>query len=113
MQSEEATLFEPDYRNGRHRHPDWVTSIAGAESVKYRAGSQKAKLLDAYKASYPEGLTDDEAAIKAGLPLTSCYWKRCGELRQDNAITHKGEQRTSQVTGETRIVCYYAGKEGE
>ena len=113
MQSEDLTMFDPEYRNGRHRHPDWVTSVQGAASVAYRAGSQKAKLLDAYKASYPEGLTDDEAAIKAGLPLTSCYWKRCGELRQDNAITHKGEQRTSQVTGETRIVCYYAGKEGE
>jgi hypothetical protein len=113
MQSEEATLFDPEYRNGRHRHPDWITSIAGAGSVAYRAGSQKARLLAAYKASYPEGLTDDEAAEKAGLPLTSCYWKRCGELRQDNAIAHKGEQRTSQVTGEMRIVCYYAEKEGE
>lgn len=112
MQSEQGTMFDPEYRNGRHRNPDWVTSIAGARSVQYRAGTQKAKLLDAYRDAYPAGLTDDEAAVRAGLPLTSCYWKRCGELRQDESIVHRGEQRLSKHTNETRIVCYYAGKEG-
>lgn len=109
MQSE--TLFDPDYRNGRHRSPDWVTSIAGAESVAYRAGSQKAKLLQAYKDAYPNGLTDDEACVAADLPLTSCYWKRCGELRQDQAIL-VGPIRQSRQGGEQRIECYYNTERG-
>jgi hypothetical protein len=100
------TLFDPDYREGRHRHPDWTSSIVGAERVAYRSGSQKEKLLNAYRNAYPRGLTDDEAAADAGLPMTSCYWKRCGELRQDGAIT-VGEARTSRQNGELRIECFY------
>ena len=100
------TLFDPDYRSGRHRYPDWSTSIIGAERVAYRSGSQKEKLLSAYKAAYPSGLTDDEAAVAAGLPLTSCYWKRCGELREDGAI-EVGQPRKSRHNGELRIECFY------
>ena len=106
MDFETATMFDPDYRNGRHRNPDWVTSVKGAESVAYRAGSQKALLLQAYKDAHPMGLTDDEACVAAGLPLTSCYWKRAGELRQDDAIV-VGSVRASQHSGEQRIECYY------
>jgi hypothetical protein len=65
---------------------DWTTSVAGANSVAYRAGSQKAKLLEAFKDAYPEGLTDEEAAVRAGISLGSEYSKRCGELRQDARI---------------------------
>lgn len=101
---EEPTLFDP--RPGRHRRDDWVTSIAGSVSVSYRAGSQKARLLAAYESQYPLALTDDEACIAAGLPLTACYWKRCGELRQDNAIVVV-DDRQSSVTGERRITCRY------
>lgn len=112
MDTETATLFDPEWRNGRHRNPDWVTSVKGAESVAYRAGSQKALLLAAYKANYPIPLTDDEACIAAGLPLTSCYWKRCGELREDSAIVVVDE-RISSVGGERRIACTYNTERGE
>lgn len=112
MQSENLTMFDPEYRNGRHRTPDWTTSVAGARSVAYRAGSQKAKLLDAYKAAYPGGLTDDEACIAAGLPLTSCYWKRCGELREDGMVI-SGYARPSRHSGEERIECTYNTERGE
>lgn len=101
-----GTLFDPDYRSGRTRNPDWITSEMGAKSVAYRAGSQKRRLLDAYEAAYPAWLTDDEAAVAAGLPLTSCYWKRCGELRQDGVI-ETGEARVSRVGGEMRLECRY------
>ena len=100
------TLFDPDYRSGRHRNPDWTTSIIGAERIAYRSGTQKDRLLSAYKEAYPSGLTDDEAAVAAGLPLTSCYWKRCGELREDGAI-EVGEPRKSRHNGELRIECFY------
>lgn len=112
MDTETMTMFDPEYRNGRHRNPDWVTSVKGAQSVSYRAGSQKAKLLAAYEAAYPAGLTDDEACVAAGLPLTSCYWKRCGELRQDSAILI-GPARQSRQGGEQRIECYYNTERGE
>ena len=82
----QPTMFDPDYRNGRHRNPDWTSSIMGAQSVAYRAGTQKAKLLQAFRDAYPENLTDEEAAISAGISLNSEYSKRCGELRQDSAI---------------------------
>ena len=82
----QPTMFDPDFRNGRTRNPDWTSSIMGAQSVAYRAGTQKAKLLQAFKDAYPDNLTDEEAATKAGINLASEYSKRCGELRQDSAI---------------------------
>jgi hypothetical protein len=105
-----GTLFDPDYRSGRHRHPDWTSSIIGAERIAYRSGSQKDKLLNAYRSAFPNGLTDDEAAVVAGLPLTSCYWKRCGELRQDGKIV-PGKVRESTHNREMRIECFYKPEE--
>jgi len=108
----EMTMFDPDYNSGRHRYPDWKTSIIGAERIAYRSGSQKAKLLSAYREAYPHGLTDDEAAVAARLPLTSCYWKRCGELRDDKRL-RVGEPRTSRNNGELRIECFYKDTDGD
>jgi hypothetical protein len=80
-----------DHAPGRARRDDYATSRAGAESVKYRAGSQKAKLLAAFASS--AGLTDEQAATQAGLSMRSCFWKRCGELRDAGLIIFTGEQR--------------------
>ena len=80
-----------DHAPGRSRRDDYATSRAGAESIKFRAGSQKAKLLAAF-ASCP-GMTDEQAAIAAGLSLRSCFWKRCGELRDAGLLAFTGEQR--------------------
>lgn len=115
---QEQTMFDPDFRNGRHRNPDWVTSVEGAQSVAYRAGTQKAKLLDAFRDAYPDNLTDEEAAVRAGISLTSEYSKRCGELRQDHAIVvvwlAEGEPltRTGQ-SGIKRIVSIYNTERGK
>lgn len=112
MVLDQPSLFDPEFRQGRHRIPDKATSVAGAVSVAYRAGSQKQRLLDAFKAAYPASLTDDEACVAAGLPLTSCYWKRCSELRQDRAII-VGPERVSRHTGERRITNTYNKDQGE
>ena len=96
--------IQKDQRLGRYRRDDWVTSVAGAESVSYRSGTQKHRLLQAYEAAYPTPLTDDEACVAASLPLTSCYWKRCGELREDSAIVVVGAHKSS-VNGEYRLAC--------
>ena len=102
----QPSLFEPEFRKGRHRKNDRDTSIEGAESVAYRAGSQKDKLLKAYATAYPLPLTDEEAASLAGLPMTSCYWKRCGELRQDGKIIELSLTKKGSA-GVERILCVY------
>jgi hypothetical protein len=114
----EPTMFDPEYRKGRHRVSDWTTSIEGANSVAYRAGSQKDLLLKAFKAAYPAGLTDEEAAIASGISLTSEYSKRCGELRQDRFISGlMGSNGTVSTrlgsSGVHRIVSAFIVKVGE
>ena len=84
---DQPDLFdEYEERRGRHREPDWQTSVAAGRNVAYRAGTQKSALLAAFRAAWPEGLTDEEAAVSGGLNLSSEYSKRCGELRQDGYI---------------------------
>lgn len=94
-----------DDRPGRHRRDDYATSIQGAQDVAYRAGSQKAKLTEVYRSVWPKSLTDEEAAEMAGLSDT-CYWKRCGELREDGVIVDTGATREGSA-GVRRILCRY------
>ena len=100
----------PEPRDGRARHTDPATSHDGARSVTVRAGSQKARLLAAYAAADPAngtgtgGLTDDEAAVAAGLDR-ACFWKRCGELREDGLIRDTGYSARGPLHGESRMVC--------
>lgn len=107
----QPTMFDPDFRNGRHRNPDWTSSIMGAQNVAYRAGTQKAKLLDAYQQAYPDGLTDEEAAERSGVNMRSCWWRRCTELREDGTIApviEAGKEATrAGSSGVQRIVCAY------
>lgn len=114
----ENTMFDPVYRINSHRVNDWATSIEGAKSVAYRAGSQKDSLLKAFQTAYPAGLTDEEAAVAAGMALTSCYWKRCGELRQDGFISGLMSSNGTVSTrlgssGVHRIVSAFIVKVGE
>lgn len=67
--------------------------------MAFRAGSQKAKLLAVYASG---DYTDERAAEAAGL-LRSCYWKRCGELREDGLIVDTGRTETGDA-GVARIV---------
>jgi hypothetical protein len=98
-----------DTRPGRARATDPATSHTAADSVAYRSRSQKARLLAAYGHDYygrngEVGLTDDEAALRAGLER-SCFWKRCGELRADGMIADTGTTRRGPIHGEPRMVC--------
>lgn len=97
-----------DEHTGRHRLPDWKTSASAGRAVSYRSGTQKAALLEAFRSAWPSGLTDEEAAVSAGLSLSSEYSKRCGELRQDGYIavlTEAGEPVTRPgSSGLDRIV---------
>ncbi len=102
-------LKDPNPQRGRARRNDHATSIAGAADVAKRAGGQKAKLLSAYS-NAPQGLNDEEAAERAGVPMRSCWWKRCGELRVLGLITELKDANGETVTrlssaNVPRIVC--------
>jgi hypothetical protein len=84
------------------RTSDPSTSHRGAVDVSYRTGSQKARLMDAYRA-HPAGLTDEEAGIIAGLERAG-YWKRCADLRSDGVIEPTGAERLGSA-GSWVMVC--------
>jgi hypothetical protein len=87
--SDTSTLFdEAALVHTRHRANDHETSTQAASDVSFRAGTQKAKLLLAFATGFT--LTDEQAAIEAGLSLRSCFWKRCGELREMGLIEFTG-----------------------
>ena len=98
----------------RARRSDHATSKAGAAAVAPRAGSQRARLLAVYASSNAwrdlPGWTDEEAAEWCGLS-GSCYWKRCGELRDGGWIepvldtVRGGELTRIGSAGSPRIVC--------
>lgn len=98
----------------RSRRGDRSTSIdAGdqvsdreGESLQVRAGTHRHRLLWAYSAVFPTGLTDHEAAARAGLDRPGvCWWKRCSELRQGGWIGDTGRTRTDPVSGAQQMVC--------
>lgn len=74
------------------------------DAAKLRTGSQKYLLLVEYAAA--EDLTDEEAAIRAGLAdkVGCCWWHRSSDLREDGLIEATGAVRVGR-TGEERMVC--------
>lgn len=100
------------HTDAAHRHPDHVSSVAGAHDVATRASSQRMLLLAAYAAIGDLGLTDEDAALIAEVPVHSCWWKRCGELRRDGLIAETGRHRDGRA-GVPRVVCVItpAGRE--
>jgi hypothetical protein len=78
------------------RNSDPITSHMASYDVRPRKQSQKQRLYEAYL-NHPAGLTDEEAAIFAGLPPRSCWWKRCSELRDEGIIAHTGIMRTGSA----------------
>jgi hypothetical protein len=71
-----------------HAHPDQSSSVdALADVVRFRAGTQKHRMLRAYANAplFLEGLNDWEAATDANL-THSTYWMRAHDLRVDGLI---------------------------
>lgn len=88
------------------RASDGATSHRAAQAAAPRTGSQKHRLLIAYKVAAAHGLTDEEAAEITGLAglRSCCWWKRCSELRQAGLIADSSRTRQS-LAGEQRMVC--------
>ena len=76
------------------RASDPATSHDAAESARLnvRTGSQRRKLLDAFKHA-PDGLTHEQAATAAGISLSSEYSTRCSELSNAKYLEATGEKR--------------------
>ena len=83
------------------RNTDPETSAMGAQDVKPRRQTQALRLLAEY--AYRDGLTDEEAALFAGLIKTG-YWKRCSDLRTAGYIIPTGETRLDSQ-GSLMRVC--------
>lgn len=95
------------------RSTDPVTSHKATEEIKVRAGTQRARLLEAFGWAAAEsflGLTDEEAAIWAdGVSVQSEYAKRCSELREAGFIEPTGKTRRG-ASGMERIVSRITDK---
>jgi len=83
------------------RNTDPETSAMGAQDVKPRRQTQALRLLAEYV--HRDGLTDEEAALFAGLIKTG-YWKRCSDLRTAGFIIPTGETRIGSQ-GSLMRVC--------
>lgn len=94
------TLFDQQLP-ARDTDPD--TSHAAAALGRLRRGSARHALAVAY-ARHPEGLTDEEAAMIAGLDVRTGPWKRCSELRAAGIVTDSGE-RALTAAGTEAMVC--------
>lgn len=92
----------------RHRSDDHETSVEGAHAVATRAPNQQFRLLRQFRRAGDMGLTDEEAADQAGL-LRSCFWKRCGELREKGLIVYTESKRRGSM-GVSRKVSIITDK---
>lgn len=120
------TVHEPGTYSAkriRSRMDDPHTSAQGARDVERRAGTQAHQLLKAYahaarspRLDGSDGLTDEEAhelavTLEYLRPSgTRCYWKRCGELRDDGLLEvvsdgNGGELTRVGAAGSPRLVC--------
>lgn len=90
---------------GQARTNDLQTAKDAAGMV--RAGSARRLLLEAHR-DHPKGMTDEEAAVAAGISLTSEYATRCSELQRRGLLENTAESRAGS-SGPARIVRRITG----
>lgn len=78
-----------------------------------RPPNQQMRLLAEYPAAGERGLTDEEAADAAKVPVRSNFWKRCGELRvagliEQQVVAGKPVVRKG-TSGIDQMVCVITG----
>ena len=98
----EKQQIKAEFDSPKFRKSDLPSSRVAAEQIKIRANSSRHKLLMAHY-SDRNGLTDEEAATQAGLPLTSEYATRCSELERAGYISNMPTHRTG-ASGALRVV---------
>ena len=98
-----SVMEMPKYQSKvKARRSDPETSKRAADEIGIRVNSSRFKLLMAHF-SERNGLTDEEAATHAELPLTSEYATRCSELERAGLIASMPTHRTG-LSGQLRVV---------
>lgn len=85
------------------RDTDPATSHSALAKGRDKRRSDCDRLLAEYGRAGARGLTDQEAASRAGLTGTG-FWKRCSDLRASRAIVPTGETRVGP-SGRATMVC--------
>lgn len=88
---------------GQARATDPATSQAAARLIRARATGARVLLLEAFARAGEEGLTDEQAAERAGLSLSSEYATRCSELDRAGVVATTPERRPGRA-GMERVV---------
>lgn len=104
----DPTLFD---RLPRSRKSDPATSRA-AEATLSSAATACGRLLAEYRAALPGGLTDEEAAERAGIDPLREGGKRCADLRRMGLVRWDGATVRAGSSGRKRMVCTATGKSG-
>lgn len=99
-----SSLFDDSVieSSGKARRNDPDSSHIAARIVTAKATTARVRLLEAHS-EHPDGLTDEEACIHAGLSLQSEYASRCSELMRAGLLVDTTTFRTSS-SGTDRIV---------
>jgi hypothetical protein len=89
-------------RQRKHRTSDPLTSRQADLFASSKSTSARLRIIEAH-AAHPNGLTDEEAAMIAGLNMTSEYSTRCSELKRDGILEDTNRTRVGS-TGLQRTV---------
>lgn len=89
-------------RQRKHRKTDPQTSAQADLFASNGSISARRRLIEAH-AAHPNGLTDEEAALIAGLSMSSEYSTRCSELKRDGILEDTPRTRVGS-TGLQRTV---------
>lgn len=75
--------------------------------------SQKVSLLEVYRAAGEPGLTYEEAADVLGWTNTrKCWWRRCGNLREEGLIERHGTPQVRRGTQGPECAVYVISPAG-
>jgi hypothetical protein len=89
-------------RQRKHRTSDPLTSRQADLFAASKSTSARLRIIEAH-AAHPNGLTDEEAAMIAGLNMSSEYSTRCSELKRDGILEDTDRTRVGS-TGLQRVV---------
>lgn len=89
--------------DGTSRALDHHTSVAAGLRDLGRRGSQRERIAFAFLNAGGRGLTDEGAAIAAGIAPQSSPWKRCTELREWGYLEYSGTDRPTSTGSPAKV----------
>lgn len=108
MKQSIASLTAAGYRvtSQQERHSDTHTPLDSVSCSR----AHRIQLLLAFLLHAEDGLTDEQAMLVSGVPASSCWWRRCSELRADRLVVPMLDDHDKRITragksGVPRMVC--------